>query len=143
MTRVEAAANEVHMRVDAARNHRRSPQVDRLRTRPDRVGIVPEFGDAAIADRDRRNDAALIVHRQESAVDERKILRAVTLRRPFPWETSRRSRCISRGFTRGACEHCSTGRERRTLDEIAPGKTTLFLVLRCHCISPLKLRLAS
>src|SRR5262249_56542288 len=57
VSRVEAAANEVHMGVDEARNHRRSPQVDRLRTRPDRVGITPEFGDAAIADRDRRNDA--------------------------------------------------------------------------------------
>ena len=45
---------------------------------PSRLRVPPDLGDAAVADRHRRDNAVFIVHGQELTVDKRKVLRAVT-----------------------------------------------------------------
>jgi hypothetical protein len=74
--RVLAAADEVHVRVDESRDHRRAFEIDRARARPEAAAAV-ERDDAPGADRDRGRDAPARVHGEEAAVHEMKIARVV------------------------------------------------------------------
>jgi hypothetical protein len=66
---VLAAAQEMHVRVDEPRDHRRALEVQRPAAGTE-LGRMADARDAAVTDGERRRDAVAAVHRQEAAIDE-------------------------------------------------------------------------
>src|SRR5207247_11472048 len=76
---VLAAADEMHVRVDEARNDGRALQVDGAAARAER-SAAPDLDDAAVADADRRDHALVRIERKKPAVDEVEIAPRLDLR---------------------------------------------------------------
>src|SRR2546427_5023808 len=137
---VLAAADEMHVRVDEARDDGRTLQVDRAAARAER-SAASDLDDAPVADGDRRDHAAVRIERQKAAVHEVEVARAFALRIVPPRIVLPRlvlPRIALPRRPRRACEQRAARCHRRSaLYEPAARQTPLLQIFTWHWRSSL------
>ena len=127
---VLAAADEMHVRVDEARDDGRTLQVDGAAARAER-SAASDLDDTPVADADRRDHAVVRIERQKPAVHEVEIARAFALRVVPP-------RIVLPRRPRRACEQrAARCHRRRALYEPAARQTPLLQIFTWHWRSSL------